>query len=78
MPKIAKELALFATRCKLTYDLFINTGLGISFNRGGFRFSVELKNSYVLFDVLKKEGNIYTDGIQSIKSNIVQLSIVFD
>jgi len=59
-------------------NLFINAGMGFSFYTRSFKCSMELKNMYGMFDVLKKENNIYTDGIKQIKSNIVQLILTFE
>ena len=59
-------------------NLFLNTGLGMNFNIKFFKFGFELKNMYGFFNNLKKEDNIYSAGIQSINSNIVQFLFTFE
>lgn len=59
-------------------DLYAETGVGFEFYNEWFKFGVELKMMYGLTDVLKRERNIYTDGIQSLKSKIFQLSFTFE
>ena len=59
-------------------NLYVNAGLGLSIYSRWLKVSMELKNMYGFFDVLKKDGTIYTEGIQSIKSNIVQFAFSFE
>jgi hypothetical protein len=59
-------------------DIYAETGVGFEFYNEWFKFGVELKMMYGLTDVLKRERNIYTDGIQSLKSKIFQLSFTFE
>jgi len=59
-------------------DLYAETGVGFEFYNEWFKFGVELKMMYGLTDVLKRERNIYTDGIQSLKSKIFQVSFTFE
>lgn len=59
-------------------DLYAETGVGFEFYNEWFKFGVELKMMYGLTDVLTRERNIYTDGIQSMKSRIFQLSFTFE
>jgi hypothetical protein len=59
-------------------DLYAEAGVGLEFYNEWFKFGVELKMMYGLMDVLKREHNIYTDGIESLKSKIFQLSFTFE
>ena len=59
-------------------DLYIEAGVGFDFYNEWFKFGVELKMMYGLFDMLKREHNLYTDGIQTMKSKIFQVSFTFE
>jgi hypothetical protein len=59
-------------------DLYVETGVGFDFYNEWFKFGVEFKMLYGLFDVLKRENNIYTDAIESLKSKIFQVSLTFE
>jgi len=59
-------------------DVYIETGVGFDFYNEWFKLSLELKMMYGLFDVLKRENNIYTNSIQSLKSKIFQFSVTFE
>ncbi|HTX89156.1 MAG TPA: porin family protein [Bacteroidales bacterium] len=59
-------------------DVFVEAGVGFDFYNEWFKFGIELKMMYGLMDMLKHENNIYTDGIESLKSKIFQLSFTFE
>lgn len=59
-------------------DLYAEAGVGFDFYNEWFKFGLEFKMLYGLFDVLKRENNIYTDGIESLKSKIFQISLTFE
>ena len=59
-------------------DLYAETGAGFEFYNEWFKFGVELKMLFGLTDVLKREHNLYTDGIASLKSKIFQVSFTFE
>ena len=59
-------------------DFYAETGVGFEFYNEWFKFGVELKMLFGLTDVLKREHNIYTDGIASLKSKIFQVSFTFE
>jgi hypothetical protein len=59
-------------------DVYVETGVGFDFYNEWFKFGVEFKMLYGLMDVLKRENNIYTDGIESLKSKIFQISLTFE
>ncbi|MCD4747718.1 MAG: PorT family protein [Bacteroidales bacterium] len=59
-------------------DLAFEIGVGFDFYNEWFKFGAEIKMSYGIFDILKKENNIYTDGIESLNSKIFLLSFTFE
>jgi hypothetical protein len=59
-------------------DFYAEAGVGFDFYNEWFKFGIELKMMYGLMDVLKRENNIYTDGIASLKSKIFQVSFTFE
>ena len=59
-------------------DISLEAGVGFDFYTEFFKFGIELKMCYGLFDVLKREQNIYTDGIAKLNSKIFQISLSFE
>ncbi|MCD4683070.1 MAG: PorT family protein [Bacteroidales bacterium] len=59
-------------------DLYYELGVGFDFYFEWFKFGTEIKMSYGMFDNLKRENNIYTDGIDKLSSKIWQLSFTFE
>jgi len=59
-------------------DVYLEAGVGFDFYNEWFKFGIELKMMYGLMDVLKRENNIYTNGIASLKSKIFQVSFTFE
>jgi len=59
-------------------DVYGEIGFGFDFYFEWFKFGTELKMSYGLMDILKREDNIYTDGIESMRSKLFQLSFTFE
>jgi hypothetical protein len=59
-------------------DIYYDLGVGFDFYFEWFKFGTELKMSYGLLDVLKREGNIYTDGIERLSSKVFQLTFTFE
>jgi len=51
---------------------------GFDFYNEWFKLGLEFKMMYGLFDQLKREHNLYTNSIQSLKSKIFQFSITFE
>ncbi len=60
------------------HDVSIDVGVGFDFYTTFFKLGIEVKMSYGLFDILIKEDNIYTDGIERINNKIFQLSFTFE
>ncbi len=58
-----------------TYGLI---GAGLDFYMNWFKFGIEFNMSYGLRDMLVREGNIYTDGIESLRSKIFMLTFTFE
>ena len=59
-------------------DVYYDLGVGFDFYFEWFKFGTELKMSYGLIDVLKREGTIYTDGIERLSSKVFQLTFTFE
>jgi hypothetical protein len=43
-----------------------------------FKFGIELKMSYGLMDILKRQGNIYTLPVEKLSSKLFLLSFTFE
>lgn len=59
-------------------DVAAEAGVGVEFYNGWFKLGVEIKMSYGLFNLLRAEGNIYSGGIEDLRSKIWQLSFTFE
>jgi len=59
-------------------DIYLETGVGFDFYNEWFKLGVEVKMMYGLFDQLKRENNLYTNSIASLKSKIFQFSLTFE
>jgi hypothetical protein len=59
-------------------DVLYQMGVGFDFYTEYFKFAVELKMSYGLFDLLQHDNTIYTQGIERLNSKIFQLSFLFE
>ncbi|HSG67693.1 MAG TPA: porin family protein, partial [Bacteroidales bacterium] len=58
-------------------DVAALVGVGVEFYNAWFKLGIEVKMSYGLFNLLREEGNIYTGGIEELRSKIWQLSFTF-
>lgn len=58
-------------------DIYIQAGVGFDFFNEWFKLGIELKMMYGIFDVLKRENNIYTESLEKVNSKIFQLSFTF-
>lgn len=75
--KREKETSI--TQVKLRrFDIYYDVGVGFDFYFGWFKMATELKMSYGILDVLKREQNIYTDGIDRMSSKLFQFSLLFE
>ncbi len=59
-------------------DMLMETGVGFDFYLQYFKFGIELKMSYGIFDLLKRENNVYSESIDQLSSKIFQLSFTFE
>ncbi|MFH1120289.1 MAG: outer membrane beta-barrel protein [Bacteroidota bacterium] len=59
-------------------DVYAEMGAGMDFYTTFFKFGIELKMSYGLYDILKREGNIYTLPVERLRSKLFLLSFTFE
>lgn len=59
-------------------DLYPEIGGGVDFYTTYFKFGIEIKMAYGLRDILRREGNIYTSGIERFNSKMFLLSFTFE
>ena len=59
-------------------DLLYEVGAGFDFYFPLFKFGIELKNSFGSRELLLSDGNVFADGIQSMKSKLFQISLTFE
>jgi hypothetical protein len=59
-------------------DLMLSAGVGFDFYTTYFKFGTQLKMSYGLNNMIKKEGNLYSDSIESLRSKVFLLSFTFE
>jgi hypothetical protein len=59
-------------------DYLYEFGVGFDFYTEFFKFSTELKMMYGLRDMLKRDGTVYTNSIDRLKSKMFQLSFLFE
>jgi hypothetical protein len=60
------------------HDFMGEVGTGFDFFLPYFKFGIELKMSYGLLDLLKREDNIYTNPVKRLGSKVFQLSFTFE
>ncbi len=60
------------------HDVSAEIGVGFDFYTNYFKFGVEAKMSYGLFDILVRDGSLYSEGIANINNKIFQLSFTFE
>jgi len=58
-------------------DIYAEAGVGFDLYNEWFKFGLEVKMMYGIFDVLKREHNLYTDSIDRLSSKIFQVSFTF-
>jgi hypothetical protein len=59
-------------------DFYAIVGVGMDFYNPWFKLGVELKMAYGIFDMLKRDNTIYTQGIEELDSKIFQLGVTFE
>ena len=60
------------------HDVSLETGVGVDFYADLFKFGIELKMGYGFFNMIKQEGNLYTDSIEKLNSKVFMLSFTFE
>lgn len=59
------------------HDIALEVGAGVDFYADLFKFGIELKMGYGFNNLIKHEGNIYTDSIDKLNSKVFLLSFTF-
>lgn len=59
-------------------DLYGELGAGFDFYTTFFKFGIELKMSYGLFDILKRKANVYTYPVERLSSKMFLISFTFE
>lgn len=59
-------------------DIYLEAGVGFDLYNEWFKFGMEIKMMYGMMDVLTREHNLYTDGIEKLRSKIIQVSFTFE
>ncbi len=59
-------------------DSYYMLGAGLDFYMNWFKFGIELSMSYGMRDMLLRENNLYTDGIESLRSKIFMFTFTFE
>jgi hypothetical protein len=59
-------------------DTYGVLGVGFDYYMNWFKFGVELSMSYGVRDMLLREGNLYTDSIESLKSKMFMITFTFE
>ena len=62
----------------LKSDVYGILGVGFDFYNAWFKFGVELKMKFGVFDMIDREGTIYTDGIDRLTSKVLQVDFTFE
>jgi hypothetical protein len=60
------------------HDVYAIVGVGFDFYNPWFKFGIEAKMSYGLFDMLAEENTIYSQGINRLNSKVFQLCFTFE
>lgn len=59
-------------------DVYFIVGTGFDFFNPWFKFGIEVKMCFGILDILKREGTIYNEGIESVHSKILQVNFTFE
>lgn len=60
------------------HDLLAEVGVGVDFYTNYFKFGAEIRMGYGFFNMIKHEGNLYTDSIERLNSKTFMLSFTFE
>jgi hypothetical protein len=59
-------------------DILLELGVGFEFYLVYFKLGTEIKMSYGITDLLIREDNLYTNGIEKLNSKMLQFSLTFE
>ena len=59
-------------------DVYFVTGVGFDFYNPWFKFGMEIRMNYGIFNVIKDENTLYTEGLENLTSKIFQLGFTFE
>ncbi len=59
-------------------DVVLSVGFGFDFYTSYFKFGTQVKMGYGINNMIKYEGNLYTDSIESLRSKVFLLSFTFE
>jgi len=59
-------------------DIYGLGGFGFDFYTAYFKFGTEITMSYGLFDIMKRDNNIYTNAVKRFSSKMFQISFTFE
>ncbi len=62
----------------LPHDYTLDIGVGVEWYLEYFKFGIELRSSFGIPDMLKRENTIYTDNIESLRSKMLWLCFTFE
>ncbi|MPM05434.1 hypothetical protein SDC9_51724 [bioreactor metagenome] len=62
----------------LPHDYSLDIGTGVEWYLEYFKFGIELRMSYGIPDVLKRENTIYTNNIESLRSKLFWICFTFE
>ena len=60
------------------HDLMAQVGVGLDFYTNYFKFGTEIRMGYGFINLIKKDGNLYTDSIERLNSKVFLLSFTFE
>lgn len=60
------------------HDIALEVGAGVDFYADLFKFGIELKMGYGFNNLIKHEGNLYSDSIDKLNSKVFLLSFTFE
>ncbi len=60
------------------HDMMAEVGIGFDFYTNYFKFGTEIRMGYGLVNMIKHEGNLYTDSIERLNSKTFLLSFTFE
>jgi hypothetical protein len=60
------------------HDFFYEIGVGFDYYFHYFKFSTEVKGSFGLRDMLKRENSMFTNSIERLNSRLIMISFLFE